>query len=48
MTDIITKCNSFFITKRDKLLSQNVSGFLLQNVIVLLENEIFNKKCNIL
>ena len=42
VTDIIIKCNSFFITKRDKCLSQNASGFLLQNVILLLENEIFN------
>ena len=29
-TDIITKCDSYFITKRDKSLLQNASGFLLQ------------------
>ena len=32
MTDIITKC--------DRSLSQNVSGFLLQNATVLLKNAI--------
>ena len=28
--DIVTKCDSYFITKCDRSLSQNVSGFLLQ------------------
>ena len=36
-TDIITKSDSYFITKCDKNLSQNVSGFLLQNATVLLQ-----------
>ena len=30
-TDIIIKCDSFFITKCDKSLLQNASRFLLQN-----------------
>ena len=38
MTDIITKCDSYFITKCDKSLLQNASGFLLQNAKVLLQN----------
>ena len=33
-TDIITKCNSYFITKYDRSLLQNGSGFLLQNATV--------------
>ena len=35
-TDIITKCDSYFIKKCDLL--QNASGFLLQNATVLLQN----------
>ena len=35
-TDIITKCNSYFITKCDRSLLQNVTGFLLQNATVLI------------
>ena len=35
-TDIITKCNRYFITKCDRSLLQNESGFLLQNATVLL------------
>ena len=31
-TDIITQCESYFITKRERSLLQNASGFLLQNV----------------
>ena len=34
----ITKCDSYFITKRDRSLLQNVSGFLLKNATVLLQN----------
>ena len=30
-TDIITLCESYFVTKSDRSLFQNVSGFLLQN-----------------
>ena len=37
-TDVITKCDSFFITKRDRSLLQNGSGFLLQNA-----TEVYNK-----
>ena len=36
-TDFITKCNSYFITKRSRSLLQNVPGFLLQNATVLLQ-----------
>ena len=28
-TDVNTKCDSYFITKRDRKLLQNASGFLL-------------------
>ena len=31
-TDIITQCESYFITKRERSLLQNASSFLLQNV----------------
>ena len=37
-TAIITKCNSYFITKSERSLLQNVSSFLLQNAIVSLQN----------
>ena len=37
-TGIITKCDSYFITKCNRSLLQNVSGFLLQNATVLLQN----------
>ena len=30
-TDIMTKCNSYFITKCDRSLLQNVPEFVLQN-----------------
>ena len=36
--DVITKYDNYFITKRDRSLLQNVSGFLLQNVTVLLQS----------
>ena len=36
--DIITKCDTYFITKCDKRSLQNASGFLLQNTTVLLQN----------
>ena len=45
-TDIITKCDSYFITKKkDRSLLQKVSGFLLQNVTVLLQNATFITNC---
>ena len=34
-TDIIKKCDSYFITKCDRSLLQNVSGLLLQNTTVI-------------
>ena len=37
-TDVITKCDSYFVTKHDRSVLQNPSGFLLQNAIVLLQN----------
>ena len=37
-TDIITKCDSYFVTKYDRSLLQNASGFLLQNATILLQN----------
>ena len=46
MTEIITKCDSYFIKKRDRNLLQNVSAFLLQNATVLLENASVITKCN--
>ena len=39
-TDIITKCNSYFITKCDRSLLQNASGFLLK-MRQLLQNAMF-------
>ena len=37
-TDILAKCDSYFITKCNRSLLQNASGFLLQNATVLLQN----------
>ena len=37
-TDVITKCDSCFITKCDRSLLQSASGFLLKNATVLLQN----------
>ena len=37
-TDIITECESYFITKCDRNLLQNAPGFLFQNATVLLQN----------
>ena len=36
-TDIITVCNNYFITKCDRSLLQNTSGFLLQNATIFLQ-----------
>ena len=38
VADVITKCDSYFITKRNRSLLQNMSGFLLKNATVLLQN----------
>ena len=45
-TDIITKCDSKFITKCDRSLSQNASGFLLQNATILLQNATVITNCD--
>ena len=37
-TDIIIKCDSYFVTKCDRSLLQNALEFLLQNVTTLLQN----------
>ena len=37
----------YFITKCDKSLLQNVSGFLLQNATVLLQNATIITKCDV-
>ena len=47
-TDIITKCDSYFITKCDRSLLQNASGFLSQNLLsqgLLLQNATVIAKC---
>ena len=46
MADIITKCDSYFITKYDRNLLQNALGFLLQNVSVLLQNATVITNCD--
>ena len=46
MTDIVTKCDSYFSTKRYRSLLQNASGFLLQNLTVLLQNVIVITNCH--
>ena len=45
-TDVITKYNSYFITKCGRSLLQNVSGFLLKNATVLLQNATVIRKCD--
>ena len=47
VTDIITKCDSYFITKCDKSLLQNASGFLSQNATILLPNATVIIKCDV-
>ena len=44
--DIIIKCDSYFITKCDKSLLQNSSGFLLQNATVIRNCDDFIAKCD--
>ena len=43
-TDIITRCDNYFITKFEKGFLQNVSGVLLQDAKVLLQNPTFITK----
>ena len=45
-TDIISKCDSYFITKYDKSLLQNASVFLLQNVTVISKCDDFITNCD--
>ena len=42
-TDIVTKCNSYFITKCYRSLLENASGFLLQNATVLTKCDVYYK-----
>ena len=44
-TDIITKCDSYFITNCDRSLLQKASSFLLQNETILLQNATFITNC---
>ena len=44
-TDIITKSDSYCITKCDRSLLQNASVFLLQNATVLLQNATVTINC---
>ena len=46
MRHIITKCDSYFITKCVRSLLQNASVFLLQNTTVLLQNATVITKCD--
>ena len=46
VADVITKCDSYFITKRNRSLLQNTSGFLSKNATVLLQNVIVITKCS--
>ena len=43
MTDIITKCGNYFVTKCERSLLQNMLGFLLQNATVITENDAYYK-----
>ena len=47
VTDIITKCDSYFITNCDRSLLQSASGFLLQNATVLLQNATVITNCDV-
>ena len=44
--NIVTKCDCYFITKYDRSLLQNASGFLLQNETVLLQNATVITNCD--
>ena len=45
-TDIVTKCNSYFITKCYRSLLENESGFLLQNATIIINCDNFITKCD--
>ena len=45
-TDIITKCDSYFIGKCDRSLLQKASSYLLQNTTVLLQNVTVATNCD--
>ena len=45
-TDVITKCDSYFITKCDRILLQNASGFFITNVTILLQIATVITKCD--
>ena len=47
VTHIITKCGSVFITKCDLSLLQYVSGFLLQDTTILLQNATVITQCDV-
>ena len=42
-TDIITNCDSYFITKCDRSLLQNTSGFLFENATVITKCDVCYK-----
>ena len=42
-TDVIKKCDSYFVTKWDRSLLQNASGFLLQNAALTAKCDIYYK-----
>ena len=44
-TNIIRKCDTYFITKCDKMLLQHALGFLLQNATVLIQIATVITKC---
>ena len=46
-TDIVIICDSYFITKYDRSLSQNAWGFLLQNATVITNYDDFITKCDL-
>ena len=46
VTDIIKKCDSYFITKCHRSLLENTLGFLLQNATVLFTNATVITKCH--
>ena len=46
VTDIITKCDSCFITKWDRSLLKNASGFLFKTATVLLQNATVFTTCD--
>ena len=46
-TDVITKCDSYFTTKRDRSLLKNASRFLLQNATAFTKCDDFITKCDV-